>query len=245
LAFWSATAEKAKSESSGITQYQPQVHSCLPRQKAPFFEANAVVNGKFKKISLNDYLGKYLVIIFYPFDFTYVCPTELIAYSDNLDKFRSIGAEVIGISTDSHHTHLAWTKTPRSEGGVEGLQIPLLADIGKSISRNYGVLIEDASDDLYGAALRGSYILDGNGTIRSLQINDAPVGRSVDETLRIIQAFKYTDKHGEVCPANWQPGSATIKPDQAQKLEYFQNEFKNSDSTDASKDETQKDTKDL
>lgn len=208
-------------EDKDITAYQYHSHSCLPRQKAPFFQGTAVFNGKFTKISLSDYLQRYLVIIFYPFDFTYVCPTELISFSDSLDKFKEINADVIAISTDSHYTHLAWTKTPRNLGGVGNLRIPLLADISKQISKNYGVLVEDELDELFGAALRGLYIIDGKGIIRSLQINDAPVGRNVDETLRLIQAFQYTDIHGEVCPANWKPGDKTIKPDQDEKMEYF------------------------
>ena len=161
------------------------------------------------------------MILFYPFDFTYVCPTELISFSDSLEKFKAINAEVIAISTDSHFTHLAWTKTPRNQGGVGNLRIPLLADISKKISRNYGVLVEDELDELFGAALRGLFIVDAKGVIRSVQINDAPVGRSVEETLRLIQAFQYSDVHGEVCPANWKPGDRTIKPDQEEKLQYF------------------------
>lgn len=204
-----------------VAPYSSRPSSCFPRQKAPFFEAISVFEGKFRKISLNDYEGKYLAIIFYPFDFTYVCPTELISFSDSLEKFKAIGADIIAISTDSHFTHLAWTKTPRSQGGVGGLKIPLLADISKRISKSYGVLVEDELDELYGAALRGLFIVDGKGTIRSLQINDAPVGRSVEETLRLIQAFQYSDQFGEVCPANWKPGDKTIKPDQDEKLDYF------------------------
>ncbi|TNV75667.1 hypothetical protein FGO68_gene12686 [Halteria grandinella] len=196
--------------------------SLLPRQQAPSFgNVNAVIDSAFKKVSLLDYQGKYVVLLFYPFDFTYVCPTELIAFSDKIDSFHELGAEVLGISTDSHFTHLAWIKTARKDGGLGGLRYPLLADISKDISRAYGVLVEDSTDDLYGAALRGLFILDGAGKIRSIQINDAPVGRSVDETLRLIQAFKHTDTHGEVCPANWQPGSKTIVPDQDQKKKYF------------------------
>ena len=180
------------------------VSGLLPRQQAPqFTNVNAVSNGKFTKVALNDYAGKYLVLLFYPFDFTYVCPTELIAFSEATDIFQGLGAQVVGISTDSHFTHLAWIKTDRKEGGLGNIQYPLVADISKEISRSYGVLVEDPSDDLYGAALRGLIIIDGNGKIRSIQINDAPVGRSVDETLRLIQAFKHTDDHGEVCPANW------------------------------------------
>lgn len=208
-------------EDKDIITYRYHPHTCLPRQKAPFFQATAVHDGKFVKVSLSDYEQKYLVIIFYPFDFTYVCPTELISFSDSLDKFKAIGADVIAISTDSHFTHLAWTKTPRNQGGVGDLKIPLLADISKKISKSYGVLVEDELDELFGAALRGLYIIDGKGVIRSLQINDAPVGRSVEETLRLIQAFQYSDLHGEVCPANWKPGDKTIKPDQEEKLEYF------------------------
>ncbi len=209
------------SEDKEIITYKFHSHSCLPRQKAPFFQATAVFDGKFTKVSLTDYVQKYLVILFYPFDFTYVCPTELISFSDSLNKFKAINADVIAISTDSHFTHLAWTKTPRNQGGVGDLKFPLLADISKKISKSYGVLVEDELDELFGAALRGLYIIDGKGVIRSLQINDAPVGRSVEETLRLIYAFQYTDLHGEVCPANWKPGDKTIKPDQDEKMEYF------------------------
>lgn len=208
-------------ENQEIISYKYTPHTCLPRQKAPFFQATAVLDGKFTKVSLSDYEHKYLVVLFYPFDFTYVCPTELISFSDSLDKFKAIGSDVIAISTDSHFTHLAWTKTPRNQGGVGNLRIPLLADISKKISKSYGVLVEDELDELFGAALRGLYIIDGKGVIRSLQINDAPVGRSVEETLRLIQAFQYSDVHGEVCPANWKPGDKTIKPNQEEKMEYF------------------------
>ena len=138
-----------------------------------------------------------------------------------MQRFKDMDTAVLGISTDSHFTHLAWTKTERKEGGVGKLNFPLLADISKEISHNYGVLVNNPEDDLYGAALRGLYIIDGNGKIRSIQINDAPVGRSVDETIRLVQAFKHTDTHGEVCPANWKPGSDTIIPDQDSKKEYF------------------------
>ncbi|KAM3132800.1 hypothetical protein pb186bvf_015105 [Paramecium bursaria] len=199
----------------------PQIH-LLPRQKAPYFNGIAVTpDRKFNRLSLNDYQGKYLVLLFYPFDFTYVCPTELVAFSDAIDKFKALNADVIGISTDSHFTHLAWLKTPRNEGGVGELKIPLLADISKRISKAYGVLVEDELDELYGAALRGLFIIDQKQVVRTVQINDAPVGRSVDETLRLIQALQYSDTHGEVCPANWKPGKPTIIPDQDRKADYF------------------------
>ena len=201
--------------------------SLLPRQQAPTFtNVNAVTDGKFAKLSLSDFAGKYVVLLFYPFDFTYVCPTELIAFSDAAPQFAALGAQVLGISTDSHFTHLAWTKTARTEGGLGSMQYPLVADISKDISRSYGVLVEDPSDDLYGAALRGLFIIDGKGTIRSIQINDAPVGRSVEETLRLVQAFKHTDEHGEVCPAGWKPGAKTIVPDQVEKIKYFSEAYK-------------------
>jgi len=193
----------------------------LPRSAAPQFTAPAVINEKFETVSLSDYTGKYVVLVFYPFDFTFVCPTELISYSDSIAKFRELGAEVLGISTDSHHTHLAWIRTERTQGGVGKLEIPLVADISKDISKSYGVLVNNPQDELYGAALRGLFIIDGKGIIRSVQINDAPVGRNVDETLRLITAFQYADEHGEVCPANWKPGKATIIPDHDKKTEYF------------------------
>ncbi|EGR29838.1 tsa family protein, putative [Ichthyophthirius multifiliis] len=210
-------------QTSTIAKYEYIPRVTLPRQKAPYFSAMAVTpEGKFEVRSLDQYEGQYLIIVFYPFDFTYVCPTELVAFSDAVDQFMAIGAKIIAISTDSHFTHLAWTKTPRNQGGVGKLNIPLLADISKRISKAYGVLVEDEMDELYGAALRGLFIIDGKRTIRTVQINDAPVGRSVEETLRLIKAFQHTDKFGDVCPAGWQPGDSTIVPDQNQKVEYFQ-----------------------
>jgi alkyl hydroperoxide reductase subunit AhpC len=214
------------SNESSLVKYEYQSINLLPRQKAPFWSAVSVENEKFVKKTSEEYKGKYVVLLFYPFDFTYVCPTELIAFSDAINEFRDIKTEVVGISTDSHFTHLAWIRTPRHQGGVGKLNIPLVADISKKISRSFGVLVEDETDDLFGAALRGLYIIDDKGIIRSFTINDAPVGRSVDETIRLIKAFQYADMHGEVCPANWKPGGNTIKPDQDKKNEYFENEYK-------------------
>lgn len=210
---------------TSVTSYTHNPVYILPRQKAPYWSGIAVDNEKFVKKSSEEYKGKYLVLVFYPFDFTYVCPTELIAYSESIDKFKQINTNVVGISTDSHFTHLAWIKTPRSEGGVGKLKFPLVADISKNISKNYGVLVEDESDDLYGAALRGLFIIDDKGIIRSFTINDAPVGRSVDETIRLIEAFQHAEKYGEVCPANWKPGKDTIKPTQEEKTEYFEKTY--------------------
>ena len=129
------------------------------------------------------------MLVFYPFDFTYVCPTELIAFSDEIKQFKDIGAEVLGISTDSHFTHLAWIKTPRTEGGLGKIDYPLLADISKQMSKDYDVLVDDPTDEMFGAALRGIFIIDGQQKVRSVQINDAAVGRSVDEAIRLIKAF--------------------------------------------------------
>ena len=196
--------------------------SLKPRDFAPDFKnVKAVANKDFVDVSLKNYAGKYLVLLFYPFDFTYVCPTELIAFSESLPQFKEINADVLGVSTDSHFTHLAWVNTPRTEGGLGKINYPLLADISKEMSRNYGVLVENPQDPMYGAALRGLFIIDGQGKLRSMQINDDAVGRSVDETLRLIKAFQFADEHGEVCPANWKPGEKTIVPNQTDKKIYF------------------------
>eukprot|EP01017_Pseudomicrothorax_dubius_P031076 TRINITY_DN392_c0_g1_i5.p1 TRINITY_DN392_c0_g1~~TRINITY_DN392_c0_g1_i5.p1 ORF type:complete len:161 (-),score=29.12 TRINITY_DN392_c0_g1_i5:17-499(-) len=128
-------------QSNCLVKYSTPSTSCIPRKRAPFFHAKAVLDGKFIDVSLDQFKGKYLALIFYPFDFTYVCPTELIAYSDALDKFKAIGAEVIAMNTESIYTHLAWTKTARNEGGVQGLRIPLLSDFGKNIAKSYGCLL--------------------------------------------------------------------------------------------------------
>ena len=154
-----------------------------------------------------------MVLLFYPFDFTYVCPTELIAFSEAIKDFRDINAEVLGVSTDSHYTHLAWINTKRTEGGLGDINYPLLADISKSMSKSYNVLVENPEDPMFGAALRGLFIIDGSGKLKAMQINDDAVGRSVEETLRLIKAFQYAEEHGEVCPANWKPGDKTIIPD--------------------------------
>lgn len=147
---------------------------------------------------------------------TFVCPTEIIAFSDRAEEFRKMNTEVIGVSTDSHFTHLAWINTPRKQGGLGELNIPLLADKSMKVSRDYGVLDEES-----GIPFRGLYIIDANQKLRQITVNDLPVGRSVDETIRLVQAFQYTDVHGEVCPAGWKPGSKTIKPSVDQSKEYF------------------------
>uniref|UniRef100_UPI00358F8C27 peroxiredoxin-1-like n=1 Tax=Myxine glutinosa TaxID=7769 RepID=UPI00358F8C27 len=183
---------------------------------APDFSGPCVVDGEFKDIKLADFKGKYLVFFFYPLDFTFVCPTEIIAFSERAEEFRKIECEVVGASTDSHFSHLAWVERSRKQGGLGNMKIPLLADKTCAIARDYGVLKEDE-----GIAYRGLFIIDGNGILRQITINDLPVGRSVDETLRLVQAFKFTDEHGEVCPAGWKPGSETIKPDVVKSKEFF------------------------
>ncbi|XP_063061792.1 peroxiredoxin-2 [Engraulis encrasicolus] len=183
---------------------------------APQFKATAVVDGQFKDIQLSDYRGKYVVLFFYPLDFTFVCPTEIIAFSERADEFRKAGCELIACSTDSHFSHLAWINTPRKQGGLGQMNIPLVADLNHTICNDYGVLKEGE-----GISYRGLFVIDDKGLLRQITINDLPVGRSVDETLRLVQAFQHTDKHGEVCPAGWKPGSDTIVPDVQKSKEFF------------------------
>ncbi|XP_076030206.1 peroxiredoxin 2 [Oratosquilla oratoria] len=183
---------------------------------APSFKGTAVVNGQFKDISLSDYKGKYVVLFFYPLDFTFVCPTEIIAFSDRAEEFRKISCELIACSTDSHFSHLAWINQDRKQGGLGTMNIPVLADKNMEIAKAYGVLKEDD-----GVAFRGLFIIDKSHNLRQVTINDLPVGRDVDETLRLVQAFQFTDVHGEVCPAGWKPGSKTMKADPEGSKEYF------------------------
>ncbi|CAH2071736.1 unnamed protein product, partial [Iphiclides podalirius] len=184
---------------------------------APEWEATAVVNGEFEQLSLSSFKGKYLVFFFYPLDFTFVCPTEILAFSERIEEFKKINTEVVACSVDSHFTHLAWINTPRKEGGLGKISIPLLSDLTHSIAKDYGVYLEDL-----GHTLRGLFIIDDKGILRQITMNDLPVGRSVDETLRLVQAFQYTDNHGEVCPAGWKPGQDTIIPNPAEKKKYFE-----------------------
>eukprot|EP00197_Chlamydomonas_leiostraca_P005829 CAMPEP_0202872334 /NCGR_PEP_ID=MMETSP1391-20130828/20956_1 /ASSEMBLY_ACC=CAM_ASM_000867 /TAXON_ID=1034604 /ORGANISM="Chlamydomonas leiostraca, Strain SAG 11-49" /LENGTH=198 /DNA_ID=CAMNT_0049553351 /DNA_START=11 /DNA_END=607 /DNA_ORIENTATION=- len=186
---------------------------------APAFKATAVVDGQMKDVSIDQFKGKYLVLYFYPLDFTFVCPTEITAFSDRIEEFKAINAEVVGVSVDSQFTHLAFINTPRNKGGLGGCKYPLVADLSKKISKDYGVLIEDGPDA--GVSLRGLFIISPTGILRQITINDLPVGRSVDETLRLIKAFQFTDEHGEVCPANWTPGAKTMKADPVKSQEYF------------------------
>lgn len=183
---------------------------------APNFSAKAVMeDGSFKDISLSDYKGKYVVLFFYPLDFTFVCPTEIVAFSDRIQDFKDRGAEVLGVSIDSHFSHLAWRNTPRAEGGIGEVQYPLIADLTKTISWDYGVLLEDA-----GISLRGLFIIDKEGVVRHITVNDLPLGRNVDEVLRVLDALQYTEEHGEVCPANWSKGKEAMTPTQEGLADY-------------------------
>ncbi|KAK9506502.1 hypothetical protein O3M35_008428 [Rhynocoris fuscipes] len=190
------------------------------QKPAPAFKTIAVVNEEFKEISLADYKGKYVVLFFYPLDFTFVCPTEIIAFSDRAEEFKKIGCEVLAASCDSQYSHLAWIKTPRNQGGLGKMDIPILADKAGKIAKDYGVYDEDT-----GIPFRGLFIIDGKQNLRQITVNDLPVGRSVDETLRLVQAFQYTDEHGEVCPANWKPGMKSMKADPVGAAEYFKHDW--------------------
>ena len=183
---------------------------------APDFEADAVVNGEFKKIKLSDYKGKYVVLFFYPLDFTFVCPTELVAFNNDLAEFTKRGTTVLGVSVDSKYSHLAWTQTPVKAGGVGNLGYPLVSDLNKTIAKDYGVLLDDS------VALRGLFLIDKEGIVRHSLVNDLPLGRSVGEVIRILDALQFFEEHGEVCPANWKPGDATMKPDPVGSKAYFE-----------------------
>lgn len=194
--------------------------SVLVTQKAPEFSAQAVMpDGQFKTVSLSDYEGKYVVLFFWPLDFTFVCPTEIIAFSDRAKDFADLGVEILGVSIDSQFTHLAWTQTPRNKGGIGPTEYPLIADLNKQISRDYDVLLEG------GIALRGLFLIDKEGVVRHQVVNDLPLGRSVDEALRIVKALQHFEQHGEVCPANWQEGARSINPDVEGSKEFFDAEY--------------------
>ena len=179
----------------------------LVGNQAPYFKAQALVNGEIKDISLDDYKGKWKALFFYPLDFTFVCPTEIIAYSDATEKFKALGCELIACSVDSAFSHLAWTKQARSEGGIGEVKFPILADLDKKIARDYEVLMNDA------VALRGTFIIDDKNIIQQATVNNLDVGRNVEETLRLVEAYQFAAKSGEVCPANWKKGADTMKPD--------------------------------
>jgi len=179
----------------------------LIQELAPTFTAEAVYpDGSIGPLCLADYRGKYVVLVFYPMDFTFVCPTEVIAFSSRIEEFRARGAEVLGVSVDSVHAHAAWRNMPRREGGIGAVSFPLIADLDKEIARGYGVLLERAA-----VALRGTFLIDRQGIVRSGLLNDLPLGRSIDETLRLLDALKHVEQYGEVCPVNWHEGERAMQ----------------------------------
>ena len=177
-------------------------------EKAPEFKATAVMgDNTFKDdFQLNDFKGKYVLLFFYPLDFTFVCPSEIIAFNKKLDEFKSRNVEVIGVSTDSHFSHWAWKNTPVNNGGIGDIQFPLVADLTKEISADYGVLLEG------GMALRGTFLIDKEGMVQHMSVNNLGLGRSVDEALRMIDALQHLEEHGEVCPADWSKGDDAMTP---------------------------------
>ena len=185
--------------------------------KAPEFAATAIINQEFYRISLSQYKGKYVILLFYPLDFTFVCPTEITAFSDRYNEFSSLNTEILGISVDSEFSHLAWIQTDRKEGGIGDIAYPLVADLKKELSRSYQVL-----DEENGVALRGLFIISPDGLILHSTINHISVGRSVGETLRVLQALQHVQVNpNEVCPANWNPGDKIIKSDPIGSKEFF------------------------
>ena len=190
----------------------------LVGNQAPDFEAEAVFDQEFIKVKLSDYIGKkYVILFFYPLDFTFVCPTEITAFSDRHAEFEKLNTEVLGVSVDSVFSHLAWVQTDRKSGGLGDLNYPLISDATKSISKAFNVLIEDQ-----GIALRGLFIIDKEGVIQHSTINNLAIGRSVDETMRTLQALQFVQENpDEVCPAGWKPGEKSMKPDPKLSKEYF------------------------
>jgi len=179
----------------------------LVTQKAPDFTAEAVMpDNSFGNITLSSFNGKYVVLFFYPLDFTFVCPSEILAFNRKVEEFKRRNCEVIGVSVDSKFTHLAWKNTPVENGGIGNIQYPLVQDLTREIARSYGILFNES------VALRGLFLIDPTGTVRHCVINDLPLGRSVDEALRMVDAVQFHDTHGDVCPANWKEGDEAMKP---------------------------------
>lgn len=180
--------------------------SVLVGKPAPDFKADAVHLGQFTETELSSYRGfKYVVLFFYPLDFTFVCPTELHAFQEKLEEFHNRNVEVIGCSIDSKFSHMAWLTTPKNQGGIEGVEYPIISDIHRTISQDYDVLSPD------GVAYRGLFLIDREGVVRHQLVNDLPLGRSVEEAIRMVDALQHFEKHGEVCPANWARGKEAMQ----------------------------------
>lgn len=179
----------------------------LVSRKAPDFKAQAVLpDNTFGELHLSSYRGRYVILFFYPLGFTFVCPSEIIAFDRELAKFRDKNAEIIGVSVDSRYTHHAWRQTPREKGGIGEIGYPLVSDLDKTVSRLFGVLNEES------VALRGLFLIDREGVVRHELVNDLSLGRSIGETLRMLEALQYSEKYGDVCPANWREGEEAMKP---------------------------------
>jgi peroxiredoxin (alkyl hydroperoxide reductase subunit C) len=193
--------------------------STLVTKLAPDFTAAAVMpnNTIVEDFKLSDYKGEYVVLFFYPLDFTFVCPSEIIAFNKKLDEFKARDTQLIGVSVDSQFSHFAWKNTEPKKGGIGNIQFPLVADLSKNISRDYGVLLDDA------VALRGLFLIDKEGIVRHAVVNDLPLGRNVDEALRMVDALQFFEKNGEVCPANWNKGDEGMKPSADGVAEYLAN----------------------
>ncbi len=191
--------------------------SVLVTTQAPDFTATAVMpDGTFKEdFKLSDLRGKYVVLFFWPLDFTFVCPSEIIAHNNRIERFRELGVELVGVSIDSHFTHFAWKNTPVENGGIGNVQFPLVADVKHEIVRAYGIEHPD------GVALRGSFLIDKEGVVQHQTINNLPLGRNVDEMIRLVEALQFTEEHGEVCPAGWQKGQKGMKADPEGVAEYL------------------------
>lgn len=198
--------------------------SVLVGKEAPDFTATAVMpdNKMNDKFNLKEYTkGKYGILFFWPLDFTFVCPSEIIAFDNRVEEFRKRGAEVIGVSVDSHFTHLAWKNTDRDKGGIGQVQFPIVADLTKSIARSYDVLLNDA------IAFRGTFLIDKKGVVRHQVVNDLPLGRNVDEAIRMLDALIFHDENGDVCPANWKKGEEGMKPTAAGVADYLKKKAAN------------------
>ncbi len=190
--------------------------SALVDKPAPNFTAQAVMpDGSFKEIKLSDYKGKYVILFFYPLDFTFVCPTEIIAFSNSMDEFKKRKCEVLGVSVDSHFSHLAWRNTDRKNGGLGDIAYPLVADLNKKITYDYGVMHEA------GIAFRGLFLIDKEGVVQHQVINNLLLGRNIEEALRMVDALQFHENNGEVCPANWKSGEDGMKPDPSGSKTYF------------------------
>ena len=189
----------------------------LVTKEAPDFTAQAVMpDNSFAELTLSKYRGKYVVLFFYPLDFTFVCPSEILAFDKRVAEFKEKNCEVIGVSVDSRFTHLAWKNTSVENGGIGNVQYPLVEDLDKSIARSYGILLNES------VALRGLFLIDTKGVVRHTVINDLPLGRSVGEALRMLDALQFVETHGgEVCPANWQEGEDSMKASTAGVAEYL------------------------